>query len=166
MAKRGGRAAKSVNHAVAAEEKNIIWKACKGIFRPIKTDAGHAAEKAAARKGKKIDVRADHPVHKTDMPRVTRPDQTKLADELGYKPYEGTTKGAKEPVYYKEGGEPPYISYDHTGHGAAQRGADGPVRVPWKGADSPGGFGKSDRSGTYNPEYDNDGGIVFRRGRR
>lgn len=167
MAKRGGRAAKAVNHAVAAEEKNIIWEACEGIFKPVKSKAARDAEEAAAKKGRKIaDARSGEPVHKTDLPRVTKGKQKELAEDMGYKPYEGPTKGAKEPVFYKEGGDPPYISYDHTGHGAAQRGEDGPVKVPWKGSDSPKGFGKDDRAGTYNPEYDDGGNVVFKRGRR
>lgn len=164
MAKRGGRAAKSVNHAVAAEERNIIWKACNGIFRPVKTQAGHDAEKAAARKGIKKDVRSGHPPHKTDQPRITRQQQRELAEEMGYRPYEGPTN-AKEPVFYKEGGHPPYISSDHTGHGVRPD-ADGRRSVPWKGADSPRDFGHDTRSGTYNPQYDDNGDIVFHRGRR
>ena len=164
MAKRGGRAAKEVTRAVAKEEQNFIWKACEGIFRPVKTDAFKDAEEAAASKGRKLaDPRAGEPTHRTPD-RVTRPKQRELADELGYKPYQPRGGAPKEPIFHNPNGEPPYISYDHTTHGAADRsGQQLPPNVPWKGASDPKTLMNRGRDGTYVPKYDANGKVYFDR---
>lgn len=167
MAKKN-RAAKQVTHAVAEQEQNFIWKELNGIFRPVKSDSFKSAEEAAKRQGRKLpDPRAGQPTHLSGEPRVPRNKQEDIAGELGYTPYEGPTGGAKEPVFHKRGGDPPYVSYDRDGHGSAARGGgDLPPNIPWKGASSPTGFGARDRLGTYVPKYDADGNVNFDRVRR
>ncbi|HEY3630130.1 MAG TPA: toxin C-terminal domain-containing protein [Jatrophihabitantaceae bacterium] len=164
MAKGGGRAAKGVARAVAKEEKNFIWKACEGIFRPVKTDAFEQAEKDALKKGRKLDdPRAGHPTHRTSEPRVPKPKQRELAGELGYEPYQPRGGAPKEPIFHNPNGEPPYISYDHTGHGSADRSGELPPNVAWKGANDPKTLMNRGRDGTYVPKYDSNGNVHFDR---
>jgi hypothetical protein len=166
LAKGGKRAAKAVAHAVAKEERNFIWKAANGIFRPVKTDAFKELEQQAKRRGRTLeDPRAGLPTHGTDQPRITHPQQLEAAKDLGYEPYPNRGN-AKQPIFYKPDGHPPYISYDLDGHGSINRTDDWgpgapPQNVAWKGADDPRQLQQRRRDGTYVPKYDKDGNIYF-----
>jgi hypothetical protein len=164
LASKKNRTQKQVAHSVPAAPRNFIWRELNGIFRPVKTPEFEAAEKAA--KGRKLpDPRAGEPTHRTREPRVPRARQEEIARELGYEPVGGpATGGAKEPIYYKRGGDPPYISADRDMHGAAR--GDEAANIPWKGATSQNDFGARTRAGTYVPKYDADGNVVFDRVRR
>lgn len=159
MAKKA-RVTKQVTRAVAKEEKNFIWKACEGIFRPVKSDAFKATEKDAVKGDRNLpDPRAGQPTHRTPD-RVTRPRQRELAEELGYKPYRAGGN-PKEPIFENPNGHPRYISYDHTTHGAADRSGELPPNVPWKGADDVRKLLNRDRDATYVPKYDRNGNVYF-----
>jgi hypothetical protein len=161
LAKRN-KAAKQVSHAVAEAEQNFIWKALNGIFRPVKSETFEAAEKASKRK--LPDPRAGQPTHRTANPRVTRKQQEEIAGELGYQPYRPRGGAPKEPIFENPDGHPPYISYDHTGHGSVDRSGQGlPPNVAWKGADDPQTLMNRNRDGTYVPKYDEGGNVNFDR---
>jgi hypothetical protein len=152
-----------VGHAVAEAEENIIWEAANGIFRPVKSDTFKAAEEAAKKRGKDLpDPRAGHPTHRKPD-RLTRGDQRDVAGELGYTPYQPRNGNPKEPIFYKADGDPRYISYDHTTHGAADRTGQLPPNVPWKGANDARTLENRGRDGTYVPKYDANGNVVFDR---
>lgn len=165
MAKGGGRgrAARKVGHEVAAAEENIIWEATNDIFRPVETQASRAARDAAKARGRHMpDPRGGHPTHRKPD-RLTRSQQRDVAAELGYEPYTPRNGNPKEPIFHNPNGDPRYISYDHTTHGAADRTGQLPPNVPWKGARDPGTLEGRGRDGTYVPKYDSNGNVVFDR---
>jgi len=176
-----GGGGSQVTRRVERAEQNLIWELAHDIWRPVKHPKFKEVEAAAKarRQPSPPDPRSGHPVHRSAAPRLTRQRQDELAAELGYRPTPDRGPGGAT-IYHRPDGDPRYISYDHAGHGAGVRDADGrrtsydgtpdtAPNVSWKGSDQAGRLrttSADDRDGTYVPTYNDRGGIDVRRVKR
>ena len=157
---------RAVSHRVTELTQTFFWKETKGLFRPRYAKPVRRARAAAAARGTPWrDVRAGQPAFRSDR-LLDASDEKNLARELGYhEEIPADRHNARRRVFHNGSKDPPYISYDQAGHGAADRTGQLPPNIPWKGAAAPRQFGPGQRMGTYVPTYDEQGNVFMRRAR-